>query len=111
MNVITRSFQMAFEPLWNKHSRVTTAPGAHGRVSKFEQLINKINHRRRVNRAIRELDDLNDDVLKDIGIVRGNIPELVDQMMASHTEPEPGQKSESSVSTRTAYPVVDGVAT
>ena len=44
-------------------------------------LITRINRRRRINRAIRELAALNDDTLKDIGVERGNIADLVEAMI------------------------------
>ena len=108
MNVITRSFQMAFEPLCNKQPRKATSPDTPARDSGFGRLVNAIKHRRRVNRAIRELNILNDDVLKDIGVERGSIPELAAQLMASQTKPDVIPESASSVSTHTDYPVVDG---
>jgi uncharacterized protein YjiS (DUF1127 family) len=111
MNVITRSFQMAFEPIWNKQPREATSLNTPARDSVFGRLVNAIKHRRRVNRAIRELNILNDDVLKDIGVERANIPELVGQLMASQTKPEVKQKSVSSASTHTDHPVADGATT
>ena len=36
-------------------------------------LINRFKRSRRIHRAIRELSELNDDTLRDIGIERGNI--------------------------------------
>jgi len=83
MNVITRSFQMTYEPFWNKQPREWASPGAHNRVSAFERLVKTIKHNRRINRAIRELSDLDNDVLEDIGVERANIPELVKKMMAA----------------------------
>lgn len=44
-------------------------------------IINRIKHRREINRAIRELSALSNETLRDIGIERGNIVELVEQQM------------------------------
>lgn len=45
------------------------------------KLVNRINRRLKINRAVRELSVLNDDILRDIGIERGNIHELVEKMV------------------------------
>ena len=44
-------------------------------------LINRIKRRHQINRTIRELSDLSDETLKDIGIERGNIAKLVENRM------------------------------
>lgn len=49
-------------------------------------LINRIKHRRNVKRAIRELSALSNETLRDIGIERGNIAELVEQLMSVDVE-------------------------
>ena len=47
-------------------------------------IIDRIKRRRRINRSIRELSRLEDKMLLDIGIERGNIAELVEKMIDSH---------------------------
>ncbi|MDJ0957286.1 MAG: DUF1127 domain-containing protein [Arenicellales bacterium] len=44
-------------------------------------IIDRINRRRRINRTIQELSSLQDNVLSDIGIERGNITELAEKMV------------------------------
>ena len=44
-------------------------------------LFTRINRRYRINRAVRELAALNDEVLRDIGIERGNIASMVEHMI------------------------------
>ena len=51
-------------------------------MSMILTLAANLRHRRRVRRAIREMAALNNDTLRDIGIERGNIPQLVESMMA-----------------------------
>lgn len=50
-------------------------------------LINRIKRRRQINRAMRELSNLNDQTLADIGIERGNIAALVEEMIDSKARP------------------------
>ena len=49
------------------------------------KLVNRIHRRIRINRVVRELSALNDDILRDIGVERGNIHELVEQMVDANT--------------------------
>ena len=49
------------------------------------KLVNRIHRRIRINRVVRELSALNDDILRDIGVERGNISELVEQMVDANT--------------------------
>lgn len=44
-------------------------------------LLHKLNRRRRINKAVRELMELNDETLRDIGIERGDIHDLVVKMI------------------------------
>lgn len=79
MNLITRTIHMALEPLRynapakkrNKHA--LAGSGAEEKMG----LIERLRYRRRVNLAIHELSRLSDDTLKDIGVERGNIPDIV----------------------------------
>jgi|GEM_PF-3275227 len=81
MNLIMRGIHAAIEPfryrapLIKRDTHSTNgSSGANGLISSFK-------HRRRVNRAIHELSRLSNATLKDIGVERGNIPQLVEAMM------------------------------
>lgn len=50
-------------------------------------IISKIKHRRRINRAVRELSALSNETLRDIGVERANIAHLVEQMMRDEMVP------------------------
>lgn len=84
MNLIMRGFHTALEPLrykvpvknYNSHS-VNAATGAGETLG----LIDRFRHRRRVIRAERELSKLSDETLRDIGVERGNIPDIVGKLM------------------------------
>ena len=51
--------------------------------------IDSIKRRRKLNRAVRELSALSNETLRDIGIERGNIPQLVAQMMQEEAKAAP----------------------
>ena len=50
-------------------------------------LFTRINRRYRINRAVRELSALNNEVLRDIGIERGNIAAMVEHMIDQESVP------------------------
>ena len=47
-------------------------------------LLYRIKRRHQINRAVRQLSSLSDQILLDIGVERGNIAELVEQMIDSN---------------------------
>lgn len=72
-------------------------------------LINTIKHRRKVNHAIRELSLLSNETLRDIGIERGNIPQMVEQMMAEDAKLSK-MKHNRHESAHPVYGLTDGAA-
>ena len=51
-------------------------------------LIDRIKRRRRINRTIRELSGLGDQMLLDIGIERLNISEMAEKMVDAENNPK-----------------------
>ncbi len=81
MNLIMRGIHAAIEPFRYRAPPLEhDTHGANG-SSGANGLISSLKHRRRVNRAIHELSRLSNATLKDIGVERGNIPQLVEEMM------------------------------
>ena len=78
------------EPLRYAPSVATHSSGSRERPSGIGGMIWSLRHRRRVQRAIRELSSLSNATLEDIGIERGNIPDIVEEMMKpASTPPSP----------------------
>ena len=50
------------------------------------KILDRIKRRRRINGAIQELSSLEDRMLLDIGIERGNIAELVEKVIDGNTD-------------------------
>lgn len=81
MNLIMRGIHAAIEPFrYQAPSLQNDTHGANG-SSGANGLISSLKHRRRVNRAIHELSRLSNATLNDIGVERGNIPQLAEEMM------------------------------
>ena len=80
MNFIMKGFHTALEPL-RYAPPVTTYHQDDLENTDALGLIESIKYRRRVRRAIRELSRLSNETLKDIGVERGNIPEIVAETM------------------------------
>ena len=50
-------------------------------------LLNRIHRRWNINRTVRELSRLDNATLSDIGLMRGNLTETVEQMIDSNAKP------------------------
>ena len=80
MNFIMKGIHTALEPLRYAPSVTTYHQDDLGNAD-ARGFIESIKYRRRVRRAIRELSKLSNETLKDIGVERGNIPEIVAETM------------------------------
>lgn len=70
-------------------------------------LLNRIHRRLTINRTVRELSRLDNAMLSDIGLNRGNLTEMVEQMIDSKANAT-GHTHIERVSSR--YPVAQGAA-
>ena len=93
MNFIMKGVHAALEPLRYTPVVATHHAGTNQRPAGVGGLLWSLGHRRRVRRAIRELNSLSDATLKDIGVERGNIANVVEEML--EPAPLPHKRSES----------------
>ena len=108
MNFSIKGIHAAVEPLRYTPTVATHRPVGTERPSGPGALIRALVHRYRVWRTTRELDSLSDATLKDIGIERGNIPAIVEEMLLSESAPRTPRKI--SEAHAADYPATGGAA-
>ena len=108
MNFIIKGIHAAVEPLRYTPTVATHRTAGTERPSGAGALIRALGHRYRLRRTIRELDSLSDATLKDIGIERGNIPALVEEMLLAESAPQTLRKT--SKAHAADYPATGGAA-